>query len=183
MARATSTVERTITGGKQLWELSGLNRLRLLCFTVLSHRLFDPVIGVVIIWNSVTIGQETNARLSGEDTELYENLEHFFMGVYAVELLMRFLVLGPAMWSRCIAGSDRLRSSVRLRGPAATGVPPSTAIPSGLPEIKPKGPVAEPEDADGDCATPKRFFSCSSLSASLVACMRPECLGASPLAN
>ena len=51
-------------------------------------------IGVVIVFNSLTIGLESSFELQRKDTTIFGRLEHVFLFVYTVELLGRFYAYG-----------------------------------------------------------------------------------------
>eukprot|EP00930_Biecheleria_cincta_P055749 TRINITY_DN42027_c0_g1_i1.p1 TRINITY_DN42027_c0_g1~~TRINITY_DN42027_c0_g1_i1.p1 ORF type:complete len:494 (+),score=91.05 TRINITY_DN42027_c0_g1_i1:225-1706(+) len=64
-------------------------------FMVLIDARFDALIGIVILVNSVTVGVQASFELQGLNTDIFENLlEHVFLGIYTVELLMRFFTMG-----------------------------------------------------------------------------------------
>jgi len=57
---------------------------------ILKSQIFDAVIGVVIVTNSILIGVEQTFKLQGQDTTLFKSLESVFISIYIVELAMRF---------------------------------------------------------------------------------------------
>lgn len=61
---------------------------------IMSSQRFDLIIGVVIIINSITIGWETQASVSGGDTFFLEAMEHLYLVIYVLELLLRFYSSG-----------------------------------------------------------------------------------------
>lgn len=61
---------------------------------ILESDKFDMTVGFVIIVNSMTIGVEQTYRINRKSTQVLDILEHFFLTVYLVELLLRFFVNG-----------------------------------------------------------------------------------------
>jgi Ca2+-binding EF-hand superfamily protein len=61
---------------------------------MLSTAKFDSVMGIVIVFNSVTIGLEADMTVKGQDTTLFGYLEYVFLVLYGGELGLRFIVLG-----------------------------------------------------------------------------------------
>ena len=48
------------------------------------------VVGVVIIFNTITIGYEIQARIDQDDTTLFLYLEYVYLFIYGAELGLRF---------------------------------------------------------------------------------------------
>jgi hypothetical protein len=67
-----------------------------MAFKILTHRLFDPIIGVVIFANTVIIGLETDLSMDVDKFLKYEAYldyaEYIFLTTYTVELTLRFIV-------------------------------------------------------------------------------------------
>ena len=66
---------------------------------ILTHKWFDPIIGLVIFANTAMIGLECELSLDVEEFEKtykkrFEYVEYVFLGIYIVELALRFVVDG-----------------------------------------------------------------------------------------
>lgn len=59
---------------------------------LLNSQKFDSFLGLIIIANAVNIGLDLTWRAEGKDTTICGTLEHVFLAVYVVELLMRLFV-------------------------------------------------------------------------------------------
>jgi len=59
---------------------------------ILESQRFDLVMGAVVILNSCTIGIEQSIRLEGGDRRVVDTLEHCFLTIYVVELVMNLIV-------------------------------------------------------------------------------------------
>jgi len=57
---------------------------------LLARPAFDIAMGIVIVANSATIGLEMSFRLEKWDTAAIDVFEHVFLGIYTVELVLRF---------------------------------------------------------------------------------------------
>jgi hypothetical protein len=72
---------------------------------MLSLQKFDGFIGFIIMINSVTIGWESQEQIAGRSTEVFEEIEHIFLGIYVFELGARFFGHGEeyvdAKWKYC----------------------------------------------------------------------------------
>ncbi|CAD7964269.1 unnamed protein product [Amoebophrya sp. A25] len=69
---------------------------------VLNSQKFDMAVGLVIILNSVTIGWESQASVSGmESIAAFAVVEHIFLAIYCIEIILRVCVFG----ARCIIDS------------------------------------------------------------------------------
>merc|ERR1719223_184106 len=70
-------------------------KYRIRAGSVLESPFFDQAIGLVIFANAVTIGLESSARVerwSDSITVPLTMLEHAFLCVYTIEVLLRFFV-------------------------------------------------------------------------------------------
>jgi len=68
--------------------------LRWWCRRIIVQQKFDTFMGIVILLNSICIGLESEFELQNLDTSVFKGLEHLFLAIYVVELLMRFAGVG-----------------------------------------------------------------------------------------
>jgi hypothetical protein len=61
---------------------------------VASSSLFTTFVSLVIITNAVTIGVDMSLALEGEHSNVFSSMEHFYLTIYTIELLMCFFVHG-----------------------------------------------------------------------------------------
>ena len=76
-----------------------LGRVGRIAYAILNHRWFDAFIGSVIFINTIMIGLECELSLDVEEFEKtykkrFEYVEYVFLGIYIVELALRFVVDG-----------------------------------------------------------------------------------------
>jgi len=64
------------------------------CAKIVSSKAFDPLMGLVILANAVCLGISIDWELQGRDMTVLSALEHMFLGVFIVELLMQVVAHG-----------------------------------------------------------------------------------------
>jgi voltage-gated sodium channel len=67
----------------------------------LVHRYelaFDFVMAMVIIANSLTVGLELQWELEGKDYSMFSRMEHIFLAVFVLELILRAIAGGLRTW-------------------------------------------------------------------------------------
>mmetsp|Transcript_5903 Transcript_5903/g.10541 ORF Transcript_5903/g.10541 Transcript_5903/m.10541 type:complete len:561 (-) Transcript_5903:23-1705(-) len=70
---------------------------KLKAFDLLNNQKFDGVIGVIIFFNSMSIGWESTCEISGCDyMVVFQVMENLFLAIYVFELGLRFYVIGCA---------------------------------------------------------------------------------------
>jgi len=70
-------------------------RIRYWCYRVASKKIFDYIMGVIILANAVSVGLEVQYSLqSGEDTGWMYWLDFSFVMIYILEFLVRLLAWG-----------------------------------------------------------------------------------------
>ncbi|CAE7473731.1 Scn5a, partial [Symbiodinium necroappetens] len=70
-------------------------RIRYWCYRVASKKIFDYIMGVIILANAVSVGLEVQYSLqSGEDTGWMYWLDFAFVMIYILEFLVRLLAWG-----------------------------------------------------------------------------------------
>jgi len=70
------------------------------CLSIVSHRYYDYVIGLLILINSVLVGVEVQLSLEGITISWMQPLDNAFIAVYCLEIAMRLIAYG---WKMCFA--------------------------------------------------------------------------------
>jgi len=78
----------------RLWTQFPHDKLKSKVTKFVKSKRFDALIGFVIAFNSVIIGLEQTARINGQSVKVYEALEHCFLVIYVLELVLRFYSFG-----------------------------------------------------------------------------------------
>eukprot|EP00435_Cladocopium_sp_Y103_P025954 s80_g6.t1 len=68
------------------------NRIQGVLAWIVESTVFECLTGFVILLNLILIGAEAEMKVTGQVTAWAEHIEHFFLAVYTIELLMRFAV-------------------------------------------------------------------------------------------
>lgn len=70
---------------------------RLVSRRIISHSAFDCFLGVTILANAACQGIQSQLEAEGRPSRLLTGSEHFFVALYAVELLLRYMALGQRL--------------------------------------------------------------------------------------
>mmetsp|Transcript_106505 Transcript_106505/g.306172 ORF Transcript_106505/g.306172 Transcript_106505/m.306172 type:complete len:730 (+) Transcript_106505:61-2250(+) len=92
--RLPTYVDPFFTGVTTLRPEGGIPLLRHRIKLVLVSRIFDTLIGCVIVANSITIGLELTYELENKDTSVIVFLEEVWLLIYVMELCLRLFAIG-----------------------------------------------------------------------------------------
>jgi voltage-gated sodium channel len=68
--------------------------LKAVAHNLLNNIAFEPSMGMVIVANSICVGVAINQDLKGMDAKEANNIEHLFLVIFIIELLLRLFVRG-----------------------------------------------------------------------------------------
>jgi voltage-gated sodium channel len=70
------------------------------CKHIVTSKAFDPIMGIVILMNAACMGISIDWELQGKDRTILSALEHVFLAVFIIELLLNVVAHGP----ECLRG-------------------------------------------------------------------------------